>query len=150
MFHDWNKVLRKEQGTFSLSFPCWISRSQPLTMGDGLTTHEKAAWWGQLRYFHDVSSDPENVDSESFCDVGQGANQESKARLLFLAGSADSKQGFLQVRHGPGSSHMGTKEEGSGGRHGPRLHDPVATCIYISWRIMYPDTNSYPSWWVGT
>lgn len=83
-----------------------------------------------LGYFH-VSADPENMDSESFRDVGQGANQESKTRLLFLVGSADSKQGFLQVRHGPGSSYMGTKEEGSRGRHEPRHRDPVATCIYI-------------------
>lgn len=71
------------------------------------------------------------MESESLHDGGQGANQEPKPRLLLSVGPADSKRGFLQAGHGPGSSNMGTKEEGSEGKHETRRRDPVATCIYI-------------------
>lgn len=86
------------------------------------------------------------MESQSFHDVGQGANQESKAQPLFPVGPA-SKQSFLQAGHSPGSSNMGTLEEGSEGGDEPRQCDPVATCIYILWRIRYLGTNSYSSRW---
>lgn len=87
------------------------------------------------------------MESESFHDMGQGANQEPKTWLLPPVGPADSKRGFLQVEHGPGSSNMGSMEEGSERRHEPRHCDPEESCIYILWRIMYLGINSYPSWY---
>lgn len=96
----------KSRAPFLFLFPV-ESWSQPLATGDGLTTNEITSTVRPTQVLPWRFFWPENMESESFHDVGQGANQESKTWLLFPVGPADSKRGFLQVGHGPGSSNMG-------------------------------------------